>query len=441
MGHGGVRSVEHADVMLWGRVIGHVAWDRERDIAAFEYEPDFQRSGIEPAPLMMPLGPRIYSFPELAARSFHGLPGMLADSLPDRFGNLLIDQWLVRSGRDAGSFSPIERLCYVGTRGMGALEFQPAMRKRGNESVPLDIAELVELAKKALSEKASLSTRLARESRADLDAMRHILQVGTSAGGARAKAIIAWNEATGEIRSGQVRAPAGFGYWLLKFDGVAGNRDKELLDPQGYGKIEYAYHRMALAAGVRMAECRIYEENGRHHFITRRFDRDWNGGRIFTQTLCALGHMDFNQAGAYSYEQALLVAQQLGLPADAVRQLFRRMVFNVLARNQDDHTKNIAFLMDKQGHWSLAPAYDVIYSYNPSGEWTGCHQMTVNGKRDGFAKQDLLEVARRFRIKKPDAIIAEVGAAVRKWPDFAETAYVDSEAIVLIQSTLRLDLA
>jgi len=436
-----VTPVEHAEVLLWGRVIGYVAWDRARNVAAFEYDADFQRSGIEPAPLTMPLGPRVYAFPELAALSFHGLPGMLADSLPDKFGNLLIDQWLVRSGRDAGSFSSIERLCYVGTRGMGALEFLPAMRKRGNESIPLDIAELVELAKKALSEKASLSTRLARGSRADLDAMKHILQVGTSAGGARAKAIIAWNEATGEIRSGQVRAPAGFGYWLLKFDGVAGNRDKELVDPQGYGKIEFAYHRMARAAGIHMTECRIYEENGRSHFMTRRFDRDPDGGKLFAQTLCALGHMDFNQAGAYGYEQALLVAQQLGLGADAIAQLYRRMVFNVVARNQDDHTKNIAFLMDKQGQWSLAPAYDVIYSYNPSGEWTGRHQMTVNGKRDGFVKQDLLDVAKRFRIKKPDAILGDVVSAVKKWPEFAGAAQVDASAISHIQSALRLEWA
>ncbi len=421
-------QVEIADVILWGRAIGAVAWDRERELGAFQYTREFQASRIEVAPLTMPLGPAVFSFPNLARVSFHGLPGLLADCLPDKFGNLLIDQWLTRAGREPGSFSPIERLCYLGTRGMGALEFRPALRRGREASARVEIDALVELASEVLADRAGLETQLGEADDATArEALRDILRVGTSAGGARAKAIIAWNEATGEVRSGQVRAPAGFGYWLLKFDGVEHNRDKELADPKGYGRIEYAYHLMARAAGVAMSECRLLEENGRAHFITRRFDRTADGGKRFMQSLCGVAHYDFNQAGAYSYEQALEVAQRLGCGLDELRQLYRRMVFNVMARNQDDHTKNIAFLMDRAGRWSLAPAYDVTFAYNPAGEWTSRHQMTINGKRDGFRRDDLLAVARRFRLGKPGAIEAiwqEIDAALVRWPEFAAEARV-----------------
>jgi serine/threonine-protein kinase HipA len=420
-----------ADILLWGNVIGSASWDAARQLALFEYAPDFLNSGIELAPLTMPLRNQVYSFPELARESFHGLPGMLADALPDRFGNLLIDEWLVRTGRRRQKFTPIERLCYIGRRGMGALEFRPALRDRQSGSVPLDVAELVDLANTALAKKEMLSTQIGEKSGDDLDAMRDILRVGTSAGGARAKAVIAWNEKTGEVRSGQIKAPPGFGYWLMKFDGVLGNRDKELNDPQGFGKIEYAYHRMALAAGIEMSECRLFEENGRSHFMTRRFDRTDDGKKIFMQSLCGIAHMDFNQAGAYGYEQAIDVALRLGLGADAREQMFRRMVFNVMARNQDDHTKNIAFLMNKRGEWSLAPAYDVIYCYNPDGLWTKRHQMSVNGKHDHFAVADFEAVAKRFSILKKSGVkqvLEVIDAALARWPEFAAEAGVPEQA-------------
>ena len=422
-------AVQVAEVVLWGRVIGAVSWDASRALAAWEYSTAFQRSGIELAPLTMPLGPRVYTFPALAPESFYGLPGMLADSLPDKFGNALIDQWLIRSGRDRTSFSPIERLCYIGSRGMGALEFQPALRVGNDRSASVDIAELVHLANEALAQKLELSTQLVGSEAGDVDAIRDILRVGTSAGGARAKAIIAWNEATHEVRSGQVAAPEGFTYWLIKFDGVAGNRDKELSDPKGYGQVEYAYYLMARAAGIEMSECRLLSENDRQHFMTRRFDRTTTGTKLFMQSLCGIAHMDFNQAGAYSYEQAFDVARSIGLKHAELQQLFLRCAFNIMARNQDDHTKNIAFMMDKQGHWSLAPAFDVTYSYNPQGAWTNQHQMTLAGRRDGFQRSDFYDAAKLFRLgskQKVDRWLEQIDAALACWPEYATTAGVSS---------------
>lgn len=429
-----------ANVILWGRTVGAVSWDEVREIAAFEYTPEFQRSAVELAPITMPLGSAIYSFPELAKSSFYGLPGLLADSLPDRFGNLLIDEWLVRSGRDRASFTPVERLCYVGARGMGALEFEPAIGEAPDRSVPVDVAALVKLASKPLKQKQQLDTRFTGEDCHDAEAMRDILRVGTSAGGARAKAVIAWNQVSDEVRSGQTLAPPGFGYWLLKFDGVSGNRDKELDDPQGYGRIEYAYHLMAMEAGVEMSDCRLFHEHGRSHFMAKRFDRGNDGEKIFMQSLCALGHYDFNQAGAYSYEQALQLTQELGLEVGQREQLFRRAVFNILARNQDDHTKNIVFLMDKSGAWQLAPAFDVIYSYNPQGSWTSQHQMSLNGKRDDFTLADFRAAADSFRLfrgKRLDAMLQHVDAAIGKWPEMASQAGVEAKRIEKISRNIR----
>lgn len=422
-----VDKVEVADVVLWGQSIGAIAWDEASGCGSFEYTPDFLQSSIELSPLMMPLADRVYRFPELAKNSFWGLPGMLADCLPDKFGNLLIDQWLARQGRERQSFSPIERLCYLGMRGMGALEFMPSLRIGGGRSVSVEVDALVKLANDALAQRDNLWVDLKENDAAtQAEAMNDIIRVGTSAGGARAKAVIALNESTGQLRSGQVEAGPGFSDWLIKFDGVSGNRDKELADPQGYGKIEYAYSLMAKAAGIEMTECRLLEENERSHFMTRRFDRGPSGEKMHMQTLCAMAHFDFNQAGAYSYEQAMEVMQRLGLPRDALVQQLRRMLFNLVARNQDDHTKNIAFLMNKQGEWSLSPAYDVTYSYNPDGQWTSQHQMTVNGKRDDFTQADLFAVGKRFNISKRtvSSMLDEIETAIESWPEFAAEAGV-----------------
>ena len=429
-----------AEVRLWGRTIGAVSQDDARSHARFQYTPEFVRSGIEVSPIAMPLDPRVYEFPALPRQAFHGLPGLLADSLPDRFGNALIDAWLATQGRTPASFTAIERLCYTGTRGMGALEYAPVLGPKPRHATKVDVDALVALASDVLTHQRRLAAHFTGESRSR--ALRELLEVGTSAGGARAKAVVAWNRQTNEVRSGQVPAGPGFTYWLLKFDGVTGNRDRELEDPRGYGAIEYAYALMAKKAGIAMTECRLLEEHGRRHFMTRRFDRHDNGGKLHMQSLAALGHFDYNEAGAYAYEQAFLVIRQLGLPMAAIEEQFRRMFFNVVARNQDDHVKNIAFLMNKAGAWRLAPAFDVTYSYNPSGAWTGTHQMTINGKRDGILRGDVRTAGRSAGLKqgRADALLDEVTAAVSRWPDCAAKAGVPGDVVERIRSTHRLAL-
>ena len=409
-------------------------------VAAFQYDPAFALSGIELSPIVMPPSHRVYTFPSLPYPTFHGLPGLLADSLPDRFGNALIDAWLATQGRTPESFNAVERLCYTGRRGMGALEFVPALGPKSRTATKVRIDALVQLASEVLTHRHELQASFKGAARQK--ALNDILMVGTSAGGARAKAVIAWNPQTNDVRSGQVAAGKGFEYWLLKFDGVTGNKDKELEDPKGYGAIEYAYHLMAKAAGITMSECRLLEEGGRRHFMTRRFDRLPGGAKLHMQSLCALAHFDFNQAGAYAYEQALLKIRQLDLPMAAVEEQFRRMVFNIVARNQDDHVKNIAFLMDKHGEWSLAPAFDVTYSYNPSGSWTATHQMTLNGKRDGFSVADFDACAKAAIMKRGRAstILDEVRAAVQRWPEFAAAAQLSDIIRDKIQNTHRLNI-
>jgi serine/threonine-protein kinase HipA len=428
-----------AKVQLWGRTIGAVSLEEGREVAAFQYDADFARSGIELSPLVMPLGEQVYQFPALPRNTFHGLPGMLADALPDKFGNALIDAWLATQGRTPESFHAVERLCYTDTRGMGALEFAPTLGPKSGKAAKIQVDALVRLAGEVLTHRGDLQGHF--HSAGKESALSDILRVGTSAGGARAKAVIAWNRKTNEVRSGQIAAGEGFDYWLLKFDGVAGNKDKELEDPKGYGAIEFAYHLMAKAAGITMSECRLLEENGRRHFMTRRFDRLTSGAKLHMQSLCALAHYDFQQAGAYSYEQALQTIRRLKLPMAAVEEQFRRMVFNIVSRNQDDHVKNIAFLMNQSGEWSLAPAFDVTYSYNPSGSWTSTHQMTLKGRRDGFTMEDFEACAKSALMKRGRAavIIAEVQAAVRRWPEFAAEARLDEARRDKIQKTHRLE--
>ncbi len=427
-----------AEVRLWGRTIGAVSLDDNSGNAAFEYDSAFVRSGIEIAPLTMPLSSRVYTFPELPEKTYYGLPGLLADSLPDKFGNVLIDAWLATQGRQPNSFNAIERLCYTGERGMGALEFAPVIGPQARRAGQIQIGKLVELASEVLTHRNDLQVSFANEDRGQ--ALTDILRVGTSAGGARAKAVIAWNPTTNEVRSGQVPAGKGLEYWLLKFDGVSGNRDKELEDPQGYGAIEYAYFKMAKDCGIDISECRLFEENGRRHFMTRRFDRLTGGKKLHMQSLCALAHYDFNMAGAYSYEQALQVIRKLGLPMRSIEEQFRRMAFNIIARNQDDHVKNIAFLMDKSGNWSLSPAFDMTYSFNPYGSWTASHQMSMNSKRDDFTLDDFKACAKVASMKRgrAEAIVKEVQEVVSRWQDYAEEVRVPVAWRDKIQRTLYL---
>lgn len=425
-----------AKVKLWGTTIGAVALEDGKQVASFQYDPAFVGSGIEVAPLMMPLGNQTFSFPTLSKTSFHGLAGLLADSLPDKFGNALIDNWLARQGRSPESFNAVERLCYTGSRGMGALEFEPAKGPEPTHDTKLEVDRLVKLASDILSQRDQLQTNFHDGS---ADVIADILRIGTSAGGARAKAVIAWNRDTEEVRSGQTTLSEGFEHWLIKFDGVSNNRDKELADPKGYGLIEYAYSKMAKDCGITMSECSLLSEGDRNHFMTRRFDRP-GSDKLHMQSLAAMAHLDFNMAGAHSYEQAFDVMRRLDMPATATAELFRRMVFNVVARNQDDHVKNIAFLMDRSGRWTLAPAFDMTYSYQPSGQWTSSHQMTINGKQDHFTLEDFEQCGKAALLKRGQfkTILQKVRQVVSRWEDYADDAGVKPGQRDSVQNTHRL---
>lgn len=421
--------VNLAKVYIWGEYAGAVLWNENTGFATFEYEPSFARKGWDLSPLMMPINEnRAHSFRDLSKDTFMGLPGLLADALPDAYGKALLDRWLASLGREFAN--PVERLCYQSKRSMGALEFMPAKDDYLDESSAIEISSLVQIAAEVLSDKTDLKTNLKEDTK---EALINIIKVSTSAGGQRAKAVIAYNDTTGEVRSGQLEAAEGFNHWLLKLDGVT---NAALGDPQHYGKIEYAYYKMALKAGIEMTECRLLEENGRSHFMTKRFDRMGGFEKIHMQTLCGIAHYDYKMLHAYSYEQAFQVMRRLRLPYGQAEQMFKRMVFNVIARNQDDHTKNISFLMDKTGTWKLSPAYDMSWAYNPKGEWTSHHQMSINNKWDNITRADLIAVAEAMHIKKADSIINETCDAVSMWTTIAKELDIPSNMIVKIDDTL-----
>ena len=416
--------INSAFINLWGERVGAIAWDADNGLANFEFEPAFLSKRWDISPLKMPVGTaygRIFSFKELRGnQTFKGLPGLLADVLPDRYGNTLINTWLARVGRPADSMNPVEMLCFIGQRGMGALEFEPVEPKGKNTSTKLEVDSLVEISEAILSGRKDFDTDLSKDEEKGL---LDILKIGTSAGGARAKALIAYNPKTGEVRSGQTEAPKGFTQWLIKFDGV---HDAQFGTSRDYGRVEMAYHLMAVDYGIEMTECRIMEEHGRAHFMTRRFDRIPDEGKVHVQTFCALQHFDFNNVGSYSYEQLFQTMRSLRLDYPQAEQMYRRMVFNVLARNCDDHTKNFAFTMDKQGQWALAPAYDICHAYRPDSPWVSQQSLSVNGKRQGIDRKDLLEVAKQMTIKKPDEIIRQITGILKLWPDYANKCDVET---------------
>ncbi len=442
-----VSPVEVAYVKIWGQVVGAVSWkgSPSEGFAVFEFAKPFLQTSLDVSPMQMSIKNALHSdrrfwfanrAKDPSMDTFRGLPGLLADSLPDKFGNRIIDVWLRRQGRDASSFTPVERLCYTGTRGMGALEFEPVLNNNLSEPTSIEIEHLVELAQKINTKRDSLNVSLGNNNEIGNDALSEIIRVGTSAGGARAKAIIAMND-EGQIISGQTKVPKGFEHWLLKFDGVD---DIELGAPQGFGRIEYSYHLMARDAGIEMSPCRLLtDDTGRAHFMIKRFDREHNQ-KVHMQSLCGIAHYDYNQDGMYGYEDAFEVMRNLRLPKNEAAQQYRRMVFNVIARNQDDHTKNISFLMDTQGKWQLSPAYDVTYAHNPGGSWTNSHQMTINGKRDDFEVQDLVMVGKSIGLSKPETLINEIADTVSSWPKFAKQAGIEKKVWKAIGATHRLSL-
>lgn len=423
-----------AFINIWNQRVGAIAWNSDTGLGSFEYDSSFLKNNWNLSPIKMPIekaNKRVFTFIELRdIKTFRGLPGLLADVLPDKYGNALINTWLARNGRASDSLNPVETLCFIGQRGMGALEFEPVTQKTPNKSSKIEINSLVEVAEKILAGRQDFSTALGpNEEKALLD----ILKIGTSAGGARAKAVIAYNPTTKEVRSGQADAPKGFEHWLIKFDGVT---DKQFGASSGYGRVEMAYYLMAKATGIEMTECQLLEENGRAHFMTRRFDRVDGKDKLHVQSFCAMQHYDFNEVNLYSYEQLFETMRMLGLPYPQAEQLYRRMVFNVLARNCDDHTKNFMFLMDKTGVWKLSPAYDVCHAYRPNSEWVSQHALSINGKRNHITKADLLEVAKQMNVKKAEAIIKQIAEVVINWVNYADEVQVDKKLKEAIQKTL-----
>ncbi|MHA7057474.1 type II toxin-antitoxin system HipA family toxin [Aquimarina sp. M1] len=424
--------VDVIKITLWGRELGALSWDVDKKYASFEFFPNFLKNNWDVSPVHMPIHSserRIYNFPRLNEDTFKGLPGMLSDVLPDDFGNRLIDQWLLLNNISKTQFTPLDRLCYIGRRGMGALEFQPARNIGKRVASTVEIDKLVTLAQKVLNSREQIALNIS-----ETEHLNELIKVGTSAGGQRAKAIIAYNSKTNEIRSGQTDVPEGFEHYLFKFDGV---NDVSLSDPQGYGRIEYAYYLMALDCGIHMEHSQLFEEHDRAHFMTKRFDRLSNNQKLHMQTLCSLAHFDYKSPGAYSYENAFDIMRQLGLPHEDATQLYKRMVLNIIARNQDDHTKNISFLMDQQGVWKLAPAYDVTYSYNPTGIWTSMHQMSANAKRGDFTTKDLLTVGNKIRYNKSKETIQQVLDVVSNWSHYADKAGIPSKQADILQKTFR----
>lgn len=413
------KAVDAIEVRIWGTRVGAAALDPSLGCYAFEYDRAWRAKNVELAPFTLPVSatPPLFVFPGLSRETYMGLPGMLSDALPDHFGNQLIDAWMARRGIAPGQVTALDRLAYMGKRGMGALEFRPARGGSKAATTPIQLATLVEAARRAIRGELSTDNTAA-------EAMSRIISVGTSAGGARAKAVLGWNRQTNALVSGQFDLPEGYEHWLLKFDGMG--EDGALGPSQKYGRIEYAYSRMARAAGVEMSQCQLLEENGRAHFMTRRFDRDGNR-KIHVQSLCAMRHMDYRLIETHAYESLFLTARELGLGDAAMTQLFRRMAFNVASRNQDDHPKNFAFMLEEGGQWRLAPAYDLTFACNPDSLWNKAHLMSVNGKFDGITRADLLTIADRHSIAHARPAIEDTNAAVENWPEYAQAAGIGAD--------------
>lgn len=430
--------VDVVEIKIWGQLVGAARWDQNQQLASFQYDKKFLTGNHDLSPIKMPLqnGERIYSFPELRKQknqetsTFKGLPGLLADALPDKYGNQLINIWLAQEGRPPNSMNPVEQLCFIGSRGMGALEFEPTQLKSSQQAFTIEIKSLVDIAQKMLSNRKSFETNIHKD---EQKAISEILTIGTSAGGARPKAVIAFNQKTGEVRSGQTKSPKGFEHWLIKLDGVS---DTQFGASHGFGRVEYAYYLMAKDCGIEMMECQLYEENKRAHFMTKRFDRAGNNKKHHIQTLCGIQHFDFNNLHGFSYEQLFQTMRMLKMTYPEAEQMFRRMVFNVMATNYDDHTKNFSFRLKQDCKWELSPAYDVCYSYDPNNIWVSQHTLSINGKHKDINKSDLMKIATNNNIRKGEKIIEETKTVVCDWNKYSVKANVSSKLSSSISKTL-----
>lgn len=436
--------MEVSTVTYLGQQVGALSFDTTKGTGAFEYDPGFIKKGVELSPLKMPLSNRIYSFPELNFDTFKGLPGLIADSLPDDFGNAVLNAWIAEQGRSPNDITPLQRLHYTGKRGMGALEYAPAMQLRGlNASQQVELQSLVAIAQEILDSRDHFEIELKKNGQEDREALMALLSVGMSAGGARPKAVLAFNADFTQVRSGQVHVPEGFTHYLMKFDGVSEhNKNQQTFgDPLGYGAMEFVYYLIAQKCGIDMMSCHLLPEGKRRHFITQRFDRVDNK-KIHVQTLNALAHVDYKKPGSFSYAELFGVARQLKLTAPDAEQLLKRMTFNVIARNHDDHSKNFSFIL-KNDKWSLAPAYDLVYSYRPGSKWVNSHWMSLNGKRDNFDRADfypLEKLSPLFSRRKINDTIDETIEHLSGWPRLAQEWGVPATLIQEISDNLRTDI-
>lgn len=430
--------VTTAFIKIWGETVGAIAWDQDQQLGLFEYDAKFVQKGWDLAPLKMPINSNqtIFSFPELRPsrnsvyNTFKGLPGLLADALPDKYGNQLMDVWLAKQGRPEKSMNPVEQLCFMGARGMGALEFEPTQLKVKQNTFKVELEGLVNIAREMLSQREDFNINMNSDAE---EAIKQIITIGTSAGGARPKAVIAYNKKTREVRSGQAKVPKGFEHWLIKLDGVS---DVQLGDTQGYGRVEMAYYLMAKSCGIDMMPCELLEENGRAHFMTKRFDRGAGNIKHHIQTLCGIKHFDFNEVTSFSYEQLFQTMRELRLSYQEAEEMFRRMVFNVLSRNCDDHTKNFSFRLRKEGEWELAPAYDICHAYKPGSIWVSQHALSINGKRKNITIDDFFVIGKSMSIKNTKEIVKQVGNKVGQWEKFANQVGVEEKKKKAIKETL-----
>lgn len=430
------------EVYLWGTKIGAIAYEPgQTEVSTFEYDKDFIKMGIEVSPISVPIKYSIHTFDDISKKTFHGLAGFIADSLPDKFGNQLIDQYFALKGRSSSDITPLDRLLYIGNRAMGALEFKPAINLDDkNKNIELNLQDLSQLAEMILIKKEKFANELKNS---DKKNVINLLRIGSSAGGARSKALVAMDK-DGKLYDGTINHKKACKYYLLKFDSSS-NSDRDNKDPKGMTKVEYIYSILARKCNINMPYTTFIQIEDDFHFLIERFDRiDKNKGftkdKLHYVSWCGMAHAHRDETGAFSYEQLVMIVRELKLGQDSVFEIFKRAVFNLVGRNQDDHTKNFGFLMDRNGRWSLSPAFDITYSYDPEGKWTKSHQITLNGKEDNFTLEDIISFGKYCNLSKKKSleVLNNTVSAFKEFPKLADRYKVDRRLKESIYSNLRI---